>query len=85
VTRPTDRSWEDRAACASPAINPELFYADKVELQLKALEVCGRCPVRQRCAAEALARREAFGIWGGTTPEDRLELLGRPLKVGRVA
>lgn len=37
--------------------------------------VCDVCPVRQRC--EALGAEEEFGLWGGTTPNDRKRGVGR--------
>ena len=33
--------------------------------------VCGRCPVIQVCREHALASREAYGVWGGLTAEER--------------
>src|SRR2546429_270877 len=33
------------------------------------------CPVRAECAAQALASREPYGVWGGFTEAERLRLL----------
>jgi WhiB family transcriptional regulator, redox-sensing transcriptional regulator len=33
--------------------------------------ICGGCQVRQECLDFALAHDQLYGIWGGTTPEDR--------------
>jgi WhiB family redox-sensing transcriptional regulator len=43
----------------------------------KARTVCARCDVRTRCLEFALSTRQMFGIWGGTTPEERTRLLRR--------
>jgi WhiB family redox-sensing transcriptional regulator len=37
--------------------------------------VCRACPVRAQCAAQALATREPYGVWGGFTEAERLRLL----------
>jgi WhiB family redox-sensing transcriptional regulator len=43
------------------------------ETQAKAL--CRSCPVRPECAAQSLAAREPYGVWGGFTETERLRLL----------
>jgi len=40
-----------------------------------AKNVCRACPVRAECAAQALATREPYGVWGGFTESERLRLL----------
>lgn len=37
--------------------------------------LCQACPVRPECAAQALASREPYGVWGGFTETERLRLL----------
>jgi len=67
-----DRSrsaWRSAAVCAQ--VDPEIFYPDKGESTLAAKRVCAGCPVRSECLAEALARRERFGIWGGLSERER--------------
>lgn len=36
-----------------------------------ALAVCSSCPVRTTCLDHALTAPERFGVWGGTTAEQR--------------
>src|SRR3954447_23011384 len=36
-----------------------------------AVDACRRCPLRHPCAQYAIAADERFGIWGGTSPEER--------------
>ena len=75
--RQTDREWRDRAACRG--VDPELFFPiaepDPVyEEQVAAAKwVCARCPVREPCLAEALARIPN-GIAGGLTEHERRQL-----------
>jgi WhiB family redox-sensing transcriptional regulator len=69
--------WQARAACRLQ--DPELFYpasgtTDSPEAR-KALQICADCPVREACLEDALARRERHGIWGGTSPEQRVAML----------
>jgi WhiB family redox-sensing transcriptional regulator len=34
---------------------------------------CNPCPVKAECLAYAMDRPEVFGVWGGTTPQERLQ------------
>jgi WhiB family transcriptional regulator, redox-sensing transcriptional regulator len=65
--------WRD-AACQT--VDPDLFFPvsslgpgrDEVA---RAKAVCASCPVRRQCLQFALATRQAHGVWGGTTEEER--------------
>jgi hypothetical protein len=63
--------------------DPELFFPAgesglAFDAQVAAAKaVCARCPVRQECLAEAIARI-SFGIAGGLTAEERRGLGRRP-------
>lgn len=75
------------AACRG--VNPAVFYpataadghhAKKHEgraVYQPALDICARCPVRLACLDQALANGERFGVWGGTTPNDRYQIRRR--------
>ena len=69
-----DTNWQVRAACRG--VDPELFFPEPsdeplVRTQVAAAKaVCRRCPVRQRCLAEAL-ERIPYGIAGGLTAGER--------------
>jgi WhiB family redox-sensing transcriptional regulator len=39
-----------------------------------AMAICGRCTHRAECLQWALDTKQNFGIWGGTTPEQRREM-----------
>jgi len=72
--------WRHRAACRDE--DPELFFpvgtSGPALLQVEqAKAVCRRCSVAEQCLAEALQRREMYGIWGGTTEAERAELIRR--------
>jgi WhiB family transcriptional regulator, redox-sensing transcriptional regulator len=69
--------WADRAFCKDR--DPGVFFAyerlPKGLKQIRAIEnakaVCSQCPVRVSCGADAIARREDYGIFGGMTPSER--------------
>jgi WhiB family redox-sensing transcriptional regulator len=45
--------------------DPELFFAESPSDVEQAKALCGECPIRARCLAEAIERREPWGVWGG--------------------
>ena len=68
-----------RARCGD---DPELFYpigeGPAFAAQIaRAKDICGACPVRAACLAQALTHRELHGIWGGTSAAERRELMRR--------
>jgi WhiB family transcriptional regulator, redox-sensing transcriptional regulator len=70
----TEKNWRLLAACRS--IDPDLFFpisssGKSVEQAAKAKAVCDCCLVRRQCLAFALQTRQAHGIWGGLTAEER--------------
>ncbi len=67
-------NWRSAGACVSA--DPDLFFpissAGLGERQIaEAKMICAGCQVRQECLDFALAHDQVYGIWGGTTPEDR--------------
>lgn len=40
-----------------------------------AQRICGDCPVTAWCLARALDARDQDGVWGGTTPTQRLPMI----------
>jgi len=66
--------WWRFAACQS--VDPDIFFPvsslgpgrDEVA---RAKEVCARCLVRRECLQFALATHQTYGVWGGTTEEER--------------
>src|ERR1700729_425497 len=67
-------NWRSAGACMSA--DPDLFFpissAGPGERQIaRAKMICAGCQVRRECLEYALAHDQVYGIWGGTTPEDR--------------
>jgi WhiB family redox-sensing transcriptional regulator len=73
----TPYATEWRAASACLSADPELFFpiahGSAADGQISsALRVCAGCTVRQQCLDFAMTTGEAHGIWGGTTPDERI-------------
>jgi WhiB family transcriptional regulator, redox-sensing transcriptional regulator len=73
-------NWQELAACRGLSV--EVFYHPDAERgrakrsrEVRAKAVCATCPVAIRCLEWALSIREPYGIWGGTSPEERIDLL----------
>jgi WhiB family redox-sensing transcriptional regulator len=71
--------WQLHAACRG--VDSALFFhpegergAARISREESAKEVCTRCPVLEQCAAHALKVREPYGVWGGLTEDDRVEM-----------
>jgi WhiB family redox-sensing transcriptional regulator len=82
-------SWVERGLCVGA--DPELFYPSKDEgaptgprdmadrqRHQAALNICARCPVQSDCLTWALTTKEMYGVWGCTTPRQRVKMLGLP-------
>ncbi|MFI8829234.1 transposase [Streptomyces sp. NPDC053431] len=68
--------WRRWAACADPAVDPNLFFRHGTGKPSRAWahsakQVCGRCPVAKFCLQVALQAPERVGVWGGKTPSER--------------
>lgn len=70
--------WRRGAACARPAVDPQVFFppegwaSDIAEA--KAKRICAGCPVRDACLGEALAWENPlsrYGVFGGLTANER--------------
>ena len=71
-----ERPWVAHAACRGA--DPSLFFAEAVGAGGEvALRICGGCPVQSECLEWALTAHASFGIWGGTTEQDRRRLVRR--------
>lgn len=67
--------WTDDALCSQT--DPEVFFPEKGGSTKRAKAVCAACPVAAACLDYALENREAFGVWGGKSEPERVELLQR--------
>ena len=59
-------NWLKRAACLGSST--ETFYSE--DRPFDAIRICQTCPVKSECFEYAI-KHEDFGVWGGTTEEER--------------
>jgi len=69
-------AWQQHGTCSDA--DPSVFFHPEGERgparrlrELKALAVCVDCPALQACRQHALSVREPYGVWGGTTENQR--------------
>ena len=67
-----NEDWASAAQCRGS--EPDELFVRGAE-QHKAKAVCGACPVRAECLAEALDNEIEWGVWGGLTERERRALL----------
>src|ERR1700758_820929 len=68
-------NWRAASACLNA--DPDMFFpvavSNAASKQVsRALRLCQECTVRQHCLDFAMQTGEKDGIWGGTTPEERI-------------
>jgi len=51
-----------------------LFFSERPDHIEQAKDLCEICPIRRNCLLAALENAEAYGVWGGTTPQERIPL-----------
>jgi WhiB family redox-sensing transcriptional regulator len=70
-----DQPWAKQSACSTltPAEAARIFFTEKPNANREARAICADCTVKPACLEYALTRPE-WGIWGGTTLEERIAL-----------
>ena len=68
-------NWRAASACLDT--DPDMFFpvaaGTAASKQIaRAQRICQGCPVRPQCLDFAMQSGEKDGIWGGTTPEQRI-------------
>lgn len=82
VDTPQAKVWPDflrdgvQPACKPDTANA--FYPNQGDGRPdEALLLCRHCPVRRPCLNWSLETRQRYGVWGGKTQQERVELLKR--------
>ena len=66
--------WIDKAKCLE--VNPEIFFPEvpSPHTSKVARDICRTCLVSRDCLNYALEVNPQYGIWGGTTVDDRIKI-----------
>jgi WhiB family redox-sensing transcriptional regulator len=82
LPRPFADLWEWQYSGACQELPTEMFFHPDGERgpsrrnrDNRAKAVCSACPVKTECLNHALTVQEPYGIWGGTSEEDRAFIL----------
>lgn len=67
--------WKAFGACRG--LDPGVWYPEAGESSAAAKAICDTCPVEDVCLEMALANRERYGVWGGTSEVERRGILRR--------
>ena len=67
-------SWRQDAECRD--LDPNLFFpvgvtGAAVDQIAAAKGICSGCPVRSECLDFAITTNQEFGVWGGTSEDER--------------
>lgn len=67
-------AWRQDAECRD--LDPNLFFpigvtGAAVEQIAAAKDICSACPVRAECLEFAITTNQEFGVWGGTSEDER--------------
>lgn len=71
----TALSWMDSSLCSQT--DPDLFFPQNqgdIYSQRQAKAICAACDVREQCYEYALADPDIWGVWGGTTYTERVNI-----------
>src|SRR5262245_58095570 len=77
--------WQMQGLCRG--VDSSMFFHPdgergraRAQREMRAKEMCRRCPVVAQCRSHALAVGEPYGIWGGLSESDRELLLKRGIR-----
>lgn len=71
-------TWQQRGRCQN--LPSEVFFPEDAARksrragEARAKRICLSCPVLDECREHAIRTPEPYGIWGATTPRERLDL-----------
>lgn len=65
-----EEDWWFAALCRGRGEQVDFFPGPGYDHE-PARVICRDCRVRHACLTDALSRRDHYGVWGGTVPEER--------------
>ncbi|WP_459549704.1 WhiB family transcriptional regulator [Nocardia sp. X0981] len=76
--RPAAEAWDWQLRGSCRGLESTVFFHPEGERGRaraarvrRAKEICGSCPVLDRCRSYALAVGEPYGVWGGMSEDER--------------
>jgi WhiB family transcriptional regulator, redox-sensing transcriptional regulator len=72
-------AWREHRACTNMEISN--FFTRSRRTAQETISVCGGCPVKWDCLNYAVTNCIEYGIWGGTTEQNRAKLIRAYVKV----
>lgn len=66
-TKDPDKFFRERGSKETDSRQGRIRQANTTDAKM----ICGMCSVASECLLWALQNNEEFGIWGGSTPEER--------------
>ncbi|MFF3503876.1 WhiB family transcriptional regulator [Streptomyces sp. NPDC003247] len=72
TTSTPDLTWQREALCAQTGA--DFFFPEPGSSVREAKRICTLCDMRPACLEYALANDERFGVWGGLSEKERLQL-----------
>ncbi|HZF88615.1 WhiB family transcriptional regulator [Streptomyces sp.] len=69
---PATSVWQSQALCAQTGA--DFFFPEPGSSVREAKRICGMCEMRTACLEYALTHDERFGVWGGLSEKERLQL-----------
>ncbi|MET9443838.1 WhiB family transcriptional regulator [Streptomyces sp. NPDC006610] len=69
---PADAAWRAQALCAQTGA--DFFFPEPGSSVREAKRICALCEMRPACLEYALENDERFGVWGGLSEKERLQL-----------
>ncbi|NUR01194.1 MAG: WhiB family transcriptional regulator [Streptomyces sp.] len=74
---PVDFAWQAQAQALCAQTGADFFFPEPGSSVREAKRICGMCEMRPACLEYALQNDERFGVWGGLSEKERLELRRR--------
>ena len=81
--------WQLLGACRGR--DTELFFHPegergpaRADRETRAKQICSSCPVLIRCRAHALAVHEPYGVWGGLSESERIDIIRAQTRTLRI-
>lgn len=68
----SDIAWQEQALCAQTGA--DFFFPEPGSSVREAKRICGLCESRSACLRYALDNDERFGVWGGLSEKERMQL-----------